>query len=49
VPNPVDYYIPGYMNVSQLRLRNGKFYNNNNNNNNNNNRTGECFPAKAEK
>ena len=42
--NPVDYHIPGYVNISQLKLRSEKFddddddnnYNDNNNNNNNN-------------
>ena len=43
-PNPVDYYVPGQVNISQLKVRSEKFDdndddddNNNNNNNNNNN------------
>jgi len=31
-PNPVDYYIPGYVNISQLQLRSEKFDNNARNN-----------------
>jgi len=47
-PNLVDYYIPGYVHISQLKLRSGKFDyyyyyhdddddDDDNNNNNNNN------------
>jgi len=40
-PNPVDYYIPGYVNISQPKLRSKKFddddYDDDDDDNNNNN------------